>query len=150
MVKIAREVKRAERAYGLNHAAWRKLRAVILMEEPLCRACLAATPQRLTPSKQVDHINEDPNDNDRGNLQALCTPCHSRKTLAAGKGWAKRWSGRRAGVLDAVLPANVGLARDGEVSPTRPSATRSTDLCAHDARGGRVESVGGEQHDSPA
>lgn len=31
-------------------------------------------------AREVDHIDNDPSNNELDNLQALCTPCHSRKT----------------------------------------------------------------------
>ena len=51
--------------------------------EPLCRECFKDG--RLTPMDCVDHIvpmngPDDPRWYDQTNHQALCTPCHSRKT----------------------------------------------------------------------
>ncbi len=60
-------------------ARWRKMRAIVLAEEPLCRAC------RWAASREVDHIvrMQDGGDRwDRANLQGLCKPCHSTKTIA--------------------------------------------------------------------
>ena len=37
---------------------------------------------RTTPATDVDHINNEPTDNRRENLQPLCASCHSRKTQA--------------------------------------------------------------------
>ena len=68
----------ARRTLALNKAAWQKLRAAVLAEEPLCRHCLADG--RPAVATDVDHISGDPSDNTRGNLQPLCHPCHSRKT----------------------------------------------------------------------
>lgn len=66
------------RLLPLNHAAWRKLRASVLMEEPLCRMCAA---QGLTVvATDVDHIDNNPANNERSNLASLCHECHSRKT----------------------------------------------------------------------
>lgn len=57
---------------------WRRLRSQVLSEEPLCRACRNAMPVH------VDHIQPIVSRPDlafvRSNLQALCAPCHSRKT----------------------------------------------------------------------
>lgn len=80
----ARTLKQKQQANGrtlaLNGAAWRKLRAYILNESPLCEHCMD---RGLTvPATDVDHINNDPSDNRRENLQALCHECHSRKTNA--------------------------------------------------------------------
>lgn len=70
----------SRRAIPLNSHAWRKLRAYILTESPLCEHCaergitIAAT--------DVDHVNGDPSDNSMANLQSLCHSCHSIKTAA--------------------------------------------------------------------
>ena len=58
-----------------NTAEWQRLRRQVLNEEVYCRVCGAV-------ATQVDHIIPIPEgDNSRANLQALCKPCHSRKTL---------------------------------------------------------------------
>lgn len=63
-------------------ARWTRLRAVVLSEEPVCRACLDAG--RVTAGVDVDHIVPHRGDLrlfwDRENLQALCHACHSEKT----------------------------------------------------------------------
>lgn len=78
-IRTARWTKAGNgRLLPLNHAAWKKLRASVLQDEPLCRMCAA---QGLTvAASQVDHIHNDPSDNRRESLQSLCAPCHSRKT----------------------------------------------------------------------
>ena len=57
---------------------WRKLRDIVLSEEPLCRLC--GQMNRVTPSKIADHIIPHKDDPDlfwdRDNLQALCKLCH--------------------------------------------------------------------------
>ncbi|WCB45049.1 HNH endonuclease [Nitratidesulfovibrio vulgaris] len=67
----------ASRGYG---SAWRALRAQVLREEPLCRACAAQG--RITAATDVDHIvsRAQGGTDDRANLQPLCHACHSRKT----------------------------------------------------------------------
>jgi len=66
------------RTIPLNSSAWRKLRAAVLADEPLCRMCAA---RGITePATDVDHISGDPSDNSRSNLQPLCHSCHSIKT----------------------------------------------------------------------
>lgn len=61
----------SKRGYG---AKWRRLRLVVLSEEPYCRACQS-------PAEEVDHIVPKPLGTDvRDNLQALCKRCHSSKT----------------------------------------------------------------------
>jgi len=68
----------AKRGYGRN---WRRLRRLILAEEPLCRDCGGA-------ATEVDHIDGDGTNMARENLQALCHACHSRKTTREnGGGW---------------------------------------------------------------
>jgi len=54
---------------------WRKVSRQVRLEEPFCRVCGRV-------SEQVDHIIPvtEGGDNDRENLQALCTSCHSKKT----------------------------------------------------------------------
>jgi len=80
-IKTLKQKQQANgRTLALDGAAWRKLRASVLAEEPLCRHCRDAG--RATPATDVDHINDDPSDNSRDNLQSLCHECHSRKTNA--------------------------------------------------------------------
>jgi len=62
-----------------NTAQWRKLRQMVLNEEPLCRMCHKAG--RITPADAVDHIKPHGGDWElfisRDNLQALCRECHN-------------------------------------------------------------------------
>lgn len=73
-----------KRFIPLDSAAWLKLRAQVLADEPLCRFCFAAG--YTTPATDVDHIKngvgDHSDDNSRDNLQPLCRACHSRKTRA--------------------------------------------------------------------
>lgn len=66
---------------GYDHA-WRKMRRLFLMANPLCVICQAQG--RVTPANVVDHIIPHRGDRERfddpDNLQALCKPCHDRKT----------------------------------------------------------------------
>lgn len=66
------------RTIPLNSARWRKLRAYILRESPMCEHCMARG--ILTPATEVDHVSGDPSDNSMANLQSLCHSCHSIKT----------------------------------------------------------------------
>lgn len=62
-------------------AAWAKLRAQVLREEPRCRRCGA-------PSEHVDHIvpiRAGGAPLERSNCQGLCHADHSRKTLEEGR-----------------------------------------------------------------
>lgn len=62
------------RTLALDSPAWRKLRASVLREQPLCACGCHGL------ATDVDHINNDPTDNRRENLQGLAHECHSRKT----------------------------------------------------------------------
>jgi 5-methylcytosine-specific restriction protein A len=70
------EARDAARKVPYRQEAWRLLRARVLADEPICRAC------RRRRSRMVDHIVErrDGGTDDRRNLQGLCWPCHSQKT----------------------------------------------------------------------
>ncbi|MCS2609375.1 HNH endonuclease [Halomonas dongshanensis] len=72
----------------LNSGAWRRLRAQVLADEPLCRQCAALG--IVTPATDVDHIvnqsGDYTDDNRREALQPLCHECHSRKTMAETQG----------------------------------------------------------------
>jgi len=76
-----------------SNAAWRRLRRVVLEQTPLCRHCQAVG--IITSASEVDHIQavnpHNPYNTENGkygeplamsNLQALCKPCHTRKTAA--------------------------------------------------------------------
>lgn len=71
---------------------WRRLRASVLREEPLCLMC--AEMGRTTAATTVDHIV--PHGGDpvafwkRDNLQSLCASCHSgSKRIQEGKGYSQ-------------------------------------------------------------
>ncbi|MCG5220280.1 HNH endonuclease [Streptosporangium sp. KLBMP 9127] len=55
--------------------AWVRLSAKIRKSRPWCEA-----PSCGAPSQHVDHIDGSAVNNEEWNLQALCRPCHSRKT----------------------------------------------------------------------
>lgn len=61
---------------------------MVAVEEPLCRACLAAG--RIRPGEHTDHIVPIAENADlrlvRENLQRLCKPCHSAKTRLEQRG----------------------------------------------------------------
>ena len=61
--------------------AWKKLRRLRLMREPLCRHCMARG--RVVAATQVDHvkpISQGGPPMDIDNTQSLCISCHSIKT----------------------------------------------------------------------
>ncbi|WP_193483941.1 HNH endonuclease signature motif containing protein [Pulveribacter suum] len=66
------------RTLPLQGAAWQRLRASVLAEEPLCRHCHARG--LLTEATDVDHRDGNPGNNEQDNLQPLCHSCHSIKT----------------------------------------------------------------------
>lgn len=82
-----RKVRRSSADRGYNHQ-WRSFRAAYLSANPLCVHCdrKAAT--------QIDHIKpveskDDPLFYEESNLQALCAPCHSRKTVTQDGGFGR-------------------------------------------------------------
>ncbi|MEA4896886.1 MAG: HNH endonuclease signature motif containing protein [Eubacteriales bacterium] len=76
--KYARE-NATERGYG---GRWRSARARFLRQHPLCVDCRKAG--RLTPATVVDHVVPHRGNEalfwDESNWQALCKPCHDKKT----------------------------------------------------------------------
>ena len=69
-----RHLSAHKRGYGV---AWRRLRKMVLAEEPFCMVC------KNNPSEEVDHIIPkcDDGGNDRENLQGICRECHQKKTI---------------------------------------------------------------------
>jgi len=110
-IKTARWTKAGNgRLLPLNHAAWRKLRATVLQEEPLCRMCAA---QGLTVvATDVDHIHNDPSDNRRESLQSLCHECHSRKTARDMGGNVRMGCATDGKPLDPYHHWNEGVRAD--------------------------------------
>lgn len=73
-----------------DRALWDALCALVRAEEPLCRACQVRGEDRA--GEEVDHIVPLARGGapfDRENLQHLCKPCHSRKTLRETGGGQK-------------------------------------------------------------
>jgi len=99
-IKTARWTKAGNgRLIPLNSAAWKKLRATVLAEEPLCRMCFARG--LVVVATDVDHMRGAA-DNSRDALQPLCHECHSRKT-------AKDMGGNvRMGCATDGTPLDVG------------------------------------------
>lgn len=64
---------------------WRTIRALHLADEPLCRDCAKAG--RIVAATMVDHITPMKQGGeafDDANLQSLCHPCHSAKSIRDG------------------------------------------------------------------
>ena len=68
-----------ERGYT---AAWRRVRAQVLREEPLCRRCKAK--DILIPAIDVHHRDGNVKNIKRSNLEPLCRSCHNRETHGRG------------------------------------------------------------------
>lgn len=66
------------RTLALNSKAWSQLRLMVIREQPLCAEC--SKHGRLVAGNEVDHIDNDPGNNERDNLVNLCHRCHSVKT----------------------------------------------------------------------
>lgn len=80
----------ADRTRGSAHqrgydSRWQRARLSFLADNPLCVECSKGG--RIAEATVVDHVKPHRGDNalfwDRSNWQALCKPCHDRKT---GKG----------------------------------------------------------------
>jgi 5-methylcytosine-specific restriction protein A len=72
-------------------ADWRKLRNAYAAAHPLCEPCERAG--RVVPMQVVDHrvpIERAPERRlDWSNLESMCRPCHSRKTIAEDGGFGR-------------------------------------------------------------
>ena len=81
----ARRGTSTARGYDWN---WRKIRAAVLAESPLCLFCESTG--RVVIATVVDHIKPlaEGGGNERENLRPLCKPCHDRHT-ALTRGFAK-------------------------------------------------------------
>ncbi len=79
--------RQARRALPTNSSLWRRIRAVVLAREPLCRCC--AGQGRVRAATEVDHIDGDDGNHADSNLQPLCRPCHSAKTARENGGFGR-------------------------------------------------------------
>lgn len=77
--------RQAKRLYRTNSKTWRAIRLEVLSECPLCAVCMCNG--IIKAANEVDHIDGDSHNNDRSNLQALCKPCHSAKTVKENGGF---------------------------------------------------------------
>lgn len=83
---VHRDYGRARRGFDAevafyNSTSWRSVRAAVLREQPLCAAC--AKSERVVAARVVDHVLPIKRGGARfdvSNLQALCVPCHNRKS----------------------------------------------------------------------
>lgn len=84
--------RQARRTLATNSAAWQALRLDVLLRDIYtCQACKRLLGRRKGDA-HVDHINNDPRNNDMDNLQTLCAPCHSSKTGKQDGGFGNRAS----------------------------------------------------------
>lgn len=75
----------ARQGYG---SRWRRARAMYLAEHPLCEICRRSG--KLEPAAVVDHVVAHRSGGsfwDESNWQALCKPCHDRKTATHDGRW---------------------------------------------------------------
>ncbi len=86
MHKPGRVRQQGNKQYNVR---WRKARLHFLDRHPLCITCL--TVGRLVPATVVDHVIPHRGDQrlfwNEGNWQALCKPCHDRKTAKEDGGF---------------------------------------------------------------
>lgn len=79
-----------ESAEFYHSSMWRKKRANYLIEHPFCVECQRNG--KLTKATVVDHIipiRMGGDLLDESNLQALCTSCHTRKSIREGSRFGK-------------------------------------------------------------
>jgi 5-methylcytosine-specific restriction protein A len=79
---VSQDYRERNRFY--QRALWKRIRAVQLQLEPLCRLC--RKDGKLVAAEVVDHIipfsnDDDPLAYDKANLQSLCKSCHNTKTI---------------------------------------------------------------------
>lgn len=80
-----------ESARFYSSGPWRKLRAAKLERDPLCEECKRNG--RLRPASMVDHIvpiRFGGAPLDLANLQSLCWPCHSAKSIKEGSRFGQK------------------------------------------------------------
>lgn len=72
-----KRTSRQARGYGADHD---RMRATVLVEEPVCRIC--AERGAVTPTTIADHIvpKAEGGSDERTNYQGLCRACHTVKT----------------------------------------------------------------------
>jgi len=104
-------------------AEWRRLRAIVLARDPVCR-----TPRCGRPSSHVDHVTprREGGSDDPLNLRGLCESCHNRRT-ADGNGRLRAIGCDAAGLpLDGAHAFFVGEESLSTLGGNRaPGRTRS-------------------------
>ena len=78
-----------QRGYGVTH---RRLRKIVMAEQPLCPECLKDG--KVEPGTEMDHIDGNPMNRARKNLQMLCKRHHSLKTVREQGGFTGKARGR--------------------------------------------------------
>ncbi|HEL4191523.1 TPA: HNH endonuclease [Stenotrophomonas maltophilia] len=104
--------RQVRRALPTNSTLWRRIRAVVLAREPLCRCC--AEQGKVRAATEVDHIDGDDANHADSNLQPLCRPCHSAKTARENGGFGRVASEPRAPEWLASYPQNAERKGRGE------------------------------------
>ena len=77
-------------------SAWRHTRENYLIDHPFCEECQKRG--RLTKATLVDHIipiRQGGPTLDENNLQALCSSCHSAKSIKEGSRFGRKYSTRK-------------------------------------------------------
>lgn len=111
------------RTLKLNRKAWLVLRASVLRDQPQCVEC--ERDGKLELAREVDHINNDPSDNSRTNLQGLCSMHHAQKTRRDYGAKAKFGCAEDGTPLDPAHPWNAQKSRAVErAEPCSPLRTR--------------------------
>jgi len=121
-----------KRGYGI---VWRRLRKMVLAEEPFCKVC------ETNPSEEVDHIlpKFKGGTNERENLQGICKECHLKKTIEdAGKAprchdnirivTGAPFSGKRSYVYPQVHERDIVFDWDKIMKATQPSMSGKGDI----------------------
>ena len=99
------QCRRASSSLQFGSRRYRRLRAIILATEPLCRTCKAAG--RYISATEVDHIaprHKGGEVADVANLQPLCAECHAAKTDKEGSRLTQK---RRFAACEHGTPAGL-------------------------------------------
>jgi 5-methylcytosine-specific restriction protein A len=89
VIRLSEHRKAAARLY--RSGQWQALRRQQLTLQPFCAECLRTG--KYTLASEVDHVVPHRNDEalfyDPLNLQSLCHPCHSQKTVREDGGFGR-------------------------------------------------------------